>query len=81
MDTPYNPHTLQPGLTMDTAAGIALRLTQNTDAFWNCEISIERFRATNLELWQEAEAAGLATEVRDQIVTHYRPLPARPDQD
>ncbi len=66
---------------MNTAARIALRLTQNTDAFWNCEISIERFRATNLELWQEAEAAGLATEVRDQIVTHYRPLPARPDQD
>jgi hypothetical protein len=64
---------------MNPADTIALRLTQNTDAFWNCEISIERFRAANSELWREAEAAGLANEVRDLITNHYRPLPARPN--
>ena len=66
---------------MNPADTIALRLTQNTDAFWANEISIERFRAANSELWREAEAAGLATEVRNQITNHYLPLPARPDQD
>lgn len=60
---------------------IALLLTQNTDAFWEKQISIEIFRAANSELWREAEAAGLATEVRNLIVNHYRRLPARSTQE
>jgi hypothetical protein len=66
---------------MRNAHAIALRLTQNTDAFWAEQISIEIFRAANSELWREAEAAGLATEVRDLIVNHYRRLPARSTQE
>jgi hypothetical protein len=66
---------------MNPADTIALRLTQNTDAFWAEQISIEIFRAANSELWREAEAAGLATEVRDLIVNHYRRLPARSTQE
>jgi len=61
---------------MRNAHTIAISLTQNTDAFWTNGISIESFRAANLALWQEAEANGLATEVRDLIVNHYRRLPA-----
>ena len=61
---------------MRNAHAIAASLTQNTDAFWTNRISIETFRAANSELWREAEAAGLATEVRDLIVNHYRRLPA-----
>lgn len=61
---------------MRNAHTIAISLIQNTDAFWSDRISIESFRAANLALWQEAEANGLQTEVRDIIVSHFRGLPA-----